>query len=217
MHQPSNIALHYEPTWESLQQYSVPQWFMEDKLGIFIHWGVYAVPAFANEWYARNMYQQGSPEFKHHQETWGQHSKFGYKDFIPMFKAENFDADAWVDLFRRAGAKYVVPVAEHHDGFAMYDSALTRWDAKDMGPRRDLVGELAEATRSAGLTFCLSNHRMEHWDFMLPAAGLANDLYDPAYADFYGPPQHPLEKPHPGEVFAGKAAPQSAQFLEEWL
>ncbi len=88
MQKPLKRAVHFEPTWESLQQYSVPSWFMDAKLGIFIHWGIYCVPAFANEWYARNMYRQGSPEFQHHRKTWGDHTRFGYKDFIPLFKAE---------------------------------------------------------------------------------------------------------------------------------
>jgi alpha-L-fucosidase len=202
MQQPSNTALRYEPTWESLQQYSVPQWFMEDKLGIFIHWGVYTVPAFANEWYARNMYQQGSPEFKHHQETWGQHSKFGYKDFIPMFQAEKFDADAWVDLFKRAGAKYVVPVAEHHDGFPMYDTALSEWNAAKMGPKRDVVSQLADAVRKQGLVFGVSSHRAEHWWFFDGGRKFDSDVQDPRYDGLYGP--------------AAEASPAASHTSEQW-
>ena len=109
----------YQATWESLSKYQTPEWFRDAKFGIFIHWGVYSVPAFGSEWYPRNMYQVGSAEYKHHIETYGPQTKFGYKDFIPMFKAEKFDPQAWVALFKKAGAKYVVPVAEHHDGFAM--------------------------------------------------------------------------------------------------
>jgi len=105
----------YQANWDSLKKYQTPGWFRDAKFGIFIHWGVYAVPAFGSEWYPRNMYQQGSPENKHHIETYGPISKFGYKDFIPMFKAELFDPVKWVALFKKAGAKYVVPVAEHHD------------------------------------------------------------------------------------------------------
>ncbi|MEP6904376.1 MAG: alpha-L-fucosidase, partial [Actinomycetota bacterium] len=112
----------YQPDLESIRKnYKFPKWFRDDKFGIFIHWGVYSVSAFGSEWYPRNMYIQGSPEFKHHREVWGDQTKFGYKDFIPMFKAEKFNADEWVDLFQKAGARFVVPVAEHHDGFAMYD------------------------------------------------------------------------------------------------
>src|SRR3954464_6450749 len=100
----------YQATWQSLDTYNVPDWFRDAKFGIFIHWGVYSVPAFDNEWYPRNMYLQGGKDFQHHVATYGPQSKFGYKDFIPQFKAENFDARAWADLFRKAGAKYVVPV-----------------------------------------------------------------------------------------------------------
>ena len=179
----------YEPTWESLMQYTAPDWYRDAKFGIFIHWGLYAVPAFANEWYPRNMYLQGTKEFEHHVETYGPQSEFGYKDFIPMFKAEKYDPDAWAQLFAEAGAKFVVPVAEHHDGFAMYDTELSRWNAAKMGPHRDLIGDLAEAVRAHGLVFGLSSHRAEHWWFMNGGKAFDSDVQDPAYADFYGPAQ----------------------------
>jgi alpha-L-fucosidase len=138
----------FRADWNSLAAYRTPTWFQDAKFGIFIHWGVYSVPAFGNEWYSRNMYVPGNAAFKHHVATYGPQSTFGYKDFIPMFKAEHFDANQWVDLFSRAGARYVVPVAEHCDGFAMYDSQFTDWDAAKMGPHRDIVGEIATATRA---------------------------------------------------------------------
>ncbi len=94
----------FAPDWDSLLNYRVPEWFRDSKFGIFIHWGLYSVPAFGNEWYSRNMYVQGSPEFKHHVETYGPQSKFGYKDFIPMFTARHFDAARWARLFKKAGA-----------------------------------------------------------------------------------------------------------------
>ena len=136
----------FRPDWESLQNYQAPEWYKDAKFGIFIHWGVYSVPAFGNEWYPRNMYREGSDEYKHHIATYGPQDKFGYKDFIPMFKAEHFDPAAWARLFKEAGAKYVVPVAEHHDGFAMYDSGLSDWTAAKMGPHRDVIGELAKSS-----------------------------------------------------------------------
>lgn len=179
----------FVPTWDSLRQITVPRWYQDAKFGIFIHWGVYSVPAFVNEWYPRNMYLEGTKEFEHHRKTWGPHNQFGYKDFIPMFKAEQFDPRAWADLFRRAGAKYVVPVAEHHDGFCMYDTALSRWNAKNMGPKRDIIGELSQSIRDAGMVFGLSNHRAEHWWFMDGGMKFDSDVKDPAYADFYGPAQ----------------------------
>src|ERR1700739_4787362 len=140
-------------TWESLSKYKTPEWFRDAKFGIFIHWGVYSVPAFGSEWYSRNMYQQGMPDFAHHVATYGPQSKFGYKDFIPLFKAEHFDPQAWAKPFKQAGASYVVPVAEHHDGFAMYNSQLSEWTAVKIGPHRDVIGELEKAVRADGMHF----------------------------------------------------------------
>ena len=157
----------YQDDWDSItEHYHVPEWYEQGKFGIFIHWGPYAVPAFGNEWYARNMYQPGTREFDHHIKTYGSQDTFGYKDFIPMFKAENFDPAAWARLFAASGAKYVVPVAEHHDGFAMYDSALSQWCAAKKGPCLDVLGELGEAVRAQGLVLGASSHRAEHYWFM---------------------------------------------------
>jgi alpha-L-fucosidase len=153
----------FQPDWDNIaENYRFPEWFTDGKFGIFIHWGVYSVPAFGGEWYARHMYRQGSREYEHHRKRWGDQTEFGYKDFIPMFGAERFDADRWVALFKEAGAKYVVPVAEHHDGFSMYDSDLNEWNSVDMGPRRDIVGELKTALEKQDIVFGLSSHRAEN-------------------------------------------------------
>lgn len=214
----TKIITPYEATWESLKTYSVPGWYQDAKFGVFIHWGVYSVPAFANEWYARNMYIQGSPEYEHHIQTWGRHNQFGYKDFIPLFKAEKFDPVQWADLFKQAGAKYVMPVAEHHDGFAMYDCSFSQWTAAKMGPKRDIIGELAEAVRKAGMVFGLSSHRAEHWFFMNGGMQFDSDVQDPRFYDFYGPAA-------PGPTI-GEADRWSSQdwrprphgkFMEDWL
>lgn len=208
----------FEPTWESLSQFSTPRWYEDAKFGIFIHWGIFSVPAFDNEWYSRNMYLQDSRAYEHHRAVWGEHTKFGYKDFLPLFTAEHFDADAWVALFKQAGALYVVPVAEHHDGFAMYDSALTRWTAANMGPKRDVIGELAAAARGAGLTFGLSNHRAEHWWFMNGGRAYPSDVQDPAFADFYGPAQpSPRDWENPVWHTRDWQPIPDAAFLEDWL
>ena len=177
----------FRPDWESLEKYEAPEWYKDAKFGIFIHWGVYSVPAFGNEWYPRNMYREGSEEYKHHIATYGPQDKFGYKDFIPMFKAEHFDASAWAELFKKSGAKYVVPVAEHHDGFAMYDSGLSDWTVAKMGPHRDTTGELAKAVRAVGLHFGVSSHRVEHNFFLGVGRTIPSDINDPRYAAFYGP------------------------------
>ncbi len=194
----------FGPSWESLKAYRVPAWYEDGKFGIFIHWGVYSVPAFGNEWYPRNMYQQSSPEYKYHIETYGPQAKFGYKDFIPLFTAEKFDADHWANLFRRAGAQFVVPVAEHHDGFPLYDTALSEWNAAKMGPKRDIIGELATAVRKQWLTFGLSSHRAEHWWFFNGGMAFDSDVQDARYAGLYGPAQPQTLQPN-------------EEFLDDWL
>ena len=156
----------YKDDWNSLADYQVPKWYRDAKFGIFIHWGIYSVPAFGSEWYSRNMYIQGSPEYEHHIKTYGPHKDFGYKDFIPMFKAEQFDSNKWLDLFQKAGAKYIVPVAEHHDGFQMYDSEISIWNAQNMGPKRNVLGELKESATRHDIVTGASTHRIEHWFFM---------------------------------------------------
>lgn len=203
----------YKDTWESLQQYRVPAWYENTKFGIFIHWGVYSVPAFGSEWYSRNMYIQGSEEFKHHVRTYGEHKDFGYKDFIPMFKAEKFNAKEWIALFKEAGAQYVMPVAEHHDGFQMYDSELSEWNAKRMGPKRDVLGELTSECINAGMKNCASTHRVEHWFFMGHGREFESDIKEPMErGDFYWPA---MKEPDHYDAFS-EPSPTDG-FLEDWL
>ena len=118
----------FTPTWESFTAYQIPAWYQDAKFGIFIHWGVYSVPAHNGEWYPRNMYLPNSEEFTYHKENFGEQEAFGYKDFVPQFKAEKFNADEWLKVVKNSGAKYIVPVAEHHDGFSLYDNSYSRWD-----------------------------------------------------------------------------------------
>ena len=194
----------FDATWESLANYEIPLWFQDAKFGIFLHWGVYSVPAFNSEWYSREMYKEGHVAFDHHLATYGPQKDFGYKDFIPRFTMENFDPAAWAELFRQSGAQYVVPVAEHHDGFAMYDTDRSRWSAAQMGPKRDVFGDLADAVRDSWMVMGASSHRAEHWFFMNGGAQFDSDVLDPRFADFYGPAQR--EETAPNE-----------QFLEDWL
>ena len=169
----------FQDNWENIaENYHFPEWFSDAKFGIFIHWGVYSVPAYGSEWYSRNMYQKGSDEYKHHIETYGPQDKFGYKDFIPMFKAKKFDADEWVKLFKEAGAKYIVPVAEHHDGFAMYNSKHNPWNAVKMGPKRDIIGLLKKAAEKEGIIFGLSSHRLENAWFFNGGMEFPSDVQD---------------------------------------
>jgi len=181
----AQAAKKFEENWESLSRHKVPQWFKDAKFGIYTHWGVYSVPAFGNEWYPRNMYRKDSREHKHHVATYGPLSKFGYKDFIPMFKAEKFDADEWAELFVQAGAKFAGPVAEHHDGFSMWASKVNRWNVAAMGPKRDITGELVAALRKRGLKIITSFHHAFNIQGYYPTVE-GTDTADPAYADLYG-------------------------------
>ncbi len=177
---------HYKDNWASLGDIIEPKWYKEAKFGIFIHWGPYAVPAFASEWYPRNMYQKDTECYQFHIDNFGPHKDFGYKDFIPMFKAQKFDPEAWADLFEEAGARYVMPVAEHHDGFQMYDSEISEWNAVKMGPKRDVVGELKNAVESKGMVFTASSHRAENFWFMNGAMEFDSGLNYEGYEEPYG-------------------------------
>lgn len=210
----------YKDNWQSLSEHKTPEWFSNGKFGIFIHWGVYSVPAFGNEWYARSMYDINSREFAHHIEKYGKQSQFGYKDFIPMFRAEKFEPSLWADLFRKSGARYVMPVAEHHDGFAMYDTAFNRWNSTEMGPKRDVISELKTACEDEGLVFCLSNHRAEHYFFMNLGRTFDSDVNDERFQDFYGPAYFSPEfdSKHMTETTENtfSSAP-TEEYLEDWL
>ena len=207
----------FRPDWESLASYQVPDWYKDAKFGIFIHWGLYAVPAFGSEQYPQRMYIAGSKEYKHHLATYGPPAKFGYKDFIPMFKAEHYDPAAWARLFKQAGAKYVVPVFEHHDGFAMYNSDLSDWTAAKMGPHRDLSGELARAVRREGLHLGASSHRIEHDWFMHPGREIESDLNDPKLAAFYGPSHQQFALDPDEDNFLEDWTYVSPEFANDWL
>lgn len=135
-----------------------PDWFQDAKLGIYFHWGVYSVPAFGNEWYPRRMHFEGDMIYQHHLKKYGHPSEFGYHDFVPMFKAENFDAEEWAALFKKAGARFAGPVAEHHDGYSMWASKLTPWNTLDTGPKRDILGELEKAIKGQDMKLVTTFH-----------------------------------------------------------
>lgn len=203
----------FEPNWESIaKQYKIPEWYKDAKFGIFIHWGVYSVPAYHDEWYPRWMYKNDENTrgmvYDYHVATYGPVDKFGYKDFIPMFKAEKWDPQDWAKLFKESGAQYVVPVAEHHDGFSMYNSEINPWNSVKMGPKRDIIGELSRAIRANGLHFCLSSHRAEHWWFFDGGRKIPSDVQDTAYYSFYGPARSNRKDLN---------NPEGEAFLKDWL
>ena len=178
----------YEPTWQSLQNHGTPQWLRESKFGIYTHWGIYSIPACGpnGTWYPYNMYRPGNSQYDHHERTFGPASEFGYKDFIPGFTGENFDAEEWAQLFKSAGAGFAGPVAEHHDGFSLWDSAVNEWNAARMGPKRDVVGELEKAIRGQGMRFLTAFHHFEQWWFY-PHWRRDCDVSNPQFAGLYGP------------------------------
>jgi alpha-L-fucosidase len=189
-----------QPTWDSIRaNYTVPQWFIDAKFGITMHWGLFSVAAYHNEWYEKYMY---STFATWHTQHFGPPDKFGYKDFIPLFTAKDFNADDLLALVKESGAKYFMPTCEHHDGFSLWDSAINPFNAAQMGPKRDLIGEMAVATRKAGLKFGVCNHSIEHYTFVNPTPGLKTDLDDPKYADFY---------------WTNHSDARLQQFLENWV
>jgi alpha-L-fucosidase len=183
----------------SLDKYSCPEWFRNAKFGIWAHWGPTSAIG-AGDSYARNMYMEGSRQYKYHLKTYGHPSQFGYKDTIPLWKAERFDPKALVRLYREAGAKYFVSMGVHGDNFDLWNSRNHRWNSVKMGPKRDIVGEWREAARAEGLRFGVSEHvwgSYNWWetnkgaDKLGPYAGVPYDGNDPANRDLYFPPHAP--------------------------
>jgi alpha-L-fucosidase len=160
------------------------------------------------------MYQKTSIVYNHHIKTYGPQTEFGYKDFIPMFKAEKFDADEWVSLFKEAGAKYIVPVAEHHDGFSMYHSRFNPWNSVSMGPEKDILGELKEACKKYGLHFGLSSHRAENAWYFNGGLEIPSDVQDPEYRSLYG---ECLEEPGGQTPECPEGAGFNENSIRNWL
>ena len=207
-----NAAGPYHADWDNLAAHPIPAWYRQKRLGIFLHWGVFSVPAY-HDWYARNMYIQGSEEYEHHLKHWGPHKDFGWKDFVPLWTMQDFDPDAWVALFKEAGADYIVPVAEHHDGFQNYKSDLSHWNAFEMGPHRDVLGDLLEASERGGLTIGTSSHRIEHWFFLSHGREFDSDIQgDYQRGDLYWPSM-PEGNHH--DLFSEPTPTQ--EYLEDWL
>ncbi len=201
-----NSQQKYEANWESLKQYSAPEWYEDAKLGFWVHWGVYSVPAFkgdhAAEWYGRWMYShkgqssrnnQGLATHLNHKEKYGNPTDFGYKDFIPMFKAENFNADQWANLCVRGGAKFFTMMGAHHDSFCLWNTKLSKWNSVNMGPKRDLVGEMAIAARKKGLKFGVSNHTAWNYTFFQWNHINKYDAINKENEDLYGNPIIPKQ------------------------
>ncbi len=187
------MSPHFEPSFASLREYRVPEWFLDAKFGIWSHWGPQSVPMFG-DWYARNMYIEGSEQYEYHLRHYGHPSRFGYKDICALWKAERFDPDALMEKYVRAGARYFVAQATHHDHFFNYASELNRMNSVRVGPHRDILALWKAAAKRYGLPFGISEHlgaSFSWWrvnkgcDSYGPYAGVPYDGNDPAWQDFY--------------------------------
>ncbi len=206
--------------------YKIPHWFGKLKFGIFTHWIPSVVPSYLTEWYPRYLYHTeasleevdpyimdgGYPSFseerrekikalsskikKNHRLRWGDPKEFGFKDFLPHFKGEKFDSDEWLRIIKSSGARYFIPVAEHHDGFSMYHSSINKWNAKEMGPKRDIIAELRNSTKNMGLKFGVSSHVAWKWHFYNYNKERGLDLDKGRYQDLYGVPHGYGERPN---------------------
>ncbi len=192
----------FQPSLESLINYSCPEWFRDAKFGIWAHWGPQAVPM-DGDWYARGMYEEGNKHYKYHLEHYGHPSEFGYKDIIPLWKAEKWDPDRLMALYKKAGARYFVSMGTHHDNFFLWNSKLHSWNAVNMGPKRDVVGDWQKAAQKLGLRFGVSEHlgasftwfqSSHRADKTGPKAGVPYDGANPKYEELYHFPAEPGDK-----------------------
>jgi alpha-L-fucosidase len=183
----------FDSSWESLEQYRCPDWFRDAKFGIWTCWNPYTVPA-QGDWYARNMYIEGSRHYKYHVEHYGHPSKVGYKDIIEMWKGEKFDPESMVALFKEAGAKYIVAMAAHHDNFDLWDSKHHEWNSVNHGPHYNIIGKWEAAVRKSGLRWGVTSHIERCWNWLQVShgadkegeyAGVPYDGADPEYAGLY--------------------------------
>ncbi len=205
---PAQEEFRYQADWDSIRShYKCPDWFRDAKFGIFVFWGPASVPQVGNDKYGRWMYTKdyapaGVRVRKYHETHFGHQSKFGYKDFFPMFKMERYDPEKWVSLFEKSGAKYIVPVAEMHDGYAMYASKHTRWNVVDVGPKQDVMRSLVDAARQRELKVGLSSHYAWNREYY-PKWDPTFDTNDPKLQDLYGKP-------------VDKDDPPTQEFLDHW-
>ena len=209
-------AGQFDSSWQSLEKYECPEWFRDAKLGIFVCWNLHSVQGF-DDWYARNMYREGSRTYKHHLATYGHPSKFGFKDFIPMWKAEKFDPDDLVRQFADAGAKYIVPIATYHDNFDCWDSKYQKYNSLNMGPKKDIIGLWRAATLKRGLRFGVTTHLARSWSWFQVShgadtkgemKGVPYDGADPNNFGFYHPAHGDCSPTYP------QAPPQ--RWKDEW-
>jgi alpha-L-fucosidase len=198
----SLFAQKFGPSPDSFRQYSYPDWFRDAKFGIWAHWGPQAVPR-QGDWYAKKMYLENDNDYKYHVAHYGHPSKFGYKDIIPLWKAERWDPEKLMALYKMVGAKYFVSMATHHDNFFLWDSKIHKWNSVNMGPKKDVVGLWQKAAKKEGLRFGVSEHLGASYTWFQSSrgadktgtmAGVSYDGTNPAFEDLYHPQASPDDK-----------------------
>lgn len=206
----------FKDNWESLSGIETPKWFSQGNFGIFIHWGCYSVPACQNEWYPRLMYQPGQESYEHRIRTYGKDCD--YSRIVRMFHPDKFDADEWLSILGGSGAKYIMPVGEHHDGVKMYRSSLNRWNMYDL-TGRDFLAELHAAADRAGMGFLTSSHRAEHYFFLNTARKYfpQGEVSDPAMRDLYGPAALPADGDENAFNDHDSGFAADTPWLQDWL
>ena len=196
------FAQKFEPTLESFKQYKYPNWFRDAKFGIWAHWGPQAVPR-QGDWYAKKMYEEGGADYKYHVEHYGHPSKFGYKDIIPLWKAERWNPEQLMALYKKVGARYFVSMGTHHDDFFLWNSKIHKWNAANMGPKKDVLGLWQKAATKEGLRFGVSEHLGASYTWFQtsrgsdktgPLAGVPYDGTNPEYVELYHPKTAPDDK-----------------------
>ena len=214
----------FQPNWDSLKQYECPRWFRDAKFGIWAHWSAQCVPE-QGDWYARGMYLQGSAQYQYHVEHYGHPSQFGFKDICNLWKAENWDPDRLIRLYKRAGAKYFVALANHHCNFDCWNSKYHTWNSVNVGPRKDIVGLWAQAARKQGLRFGVTVHCARSWNWFEVSRDsdktgpLAGVPYDGVLTKADGKglwwegldPQELYCRPHPPN------APPDEEYVRQWF
>ena len=231
---------NYRDTWESIKEHKVPEWYEDSKFGIFIHWGIYSVPAYAprtwelgevpndENWFCNNPYAEWyynsvnvgrGPSYEHHIKTYGK--DFKYEDFIPMWKAENWSPKQWAEIFRKAGAQYVVLTTKHHDGFCLFPSDYTDFNSVKMGPMKDITGELTDAVRGEGMRMGLYYSGLIDWQFANdPIFTGENWNASPtfAYADYsYNQMKEVVDKYHPSVLWNDIGWPKQSEHAMPYL
>ncbi|MEI6580357.1 MAG: alpha-L-fucosidase, partial [Eubacteriales bacterium] len=204
----------FKDNWESLSKFKIPGWYQSGRFGIFIHWGCYSVAACQSEWYPRLMYLPNEKSCKHKNEKYGEN--FEYRQLVEMFNPDKFNADEWAELFKKSGAKYVMPVGEHHDGVKMYESDLNRWNMMALAPHRNFSQELHDACDRQGLGFLISSHRAEHYWFLNGARKNfpSSEALGEEYRDLYGPC---ALAPDGSMNDRDRGMKATTEWLEDWL